>query len=98
MLSKLPFYQMVRNAGGRLATACQNWIHAQIRIMFVITLECAAGYWLLLHLPGAGLWAVLDVYKRQAPQQSYPSPMLPEAVPDGEIPVILPALSESALR
>ena len=59
MLSKLPFYQMVRNAGGRLATACQNWIHAQIRIMFVITLECAAGYWLLLHLPGAGLWAVL---------------------------------------
>ena len=56
MLSKLPFYQMVRNAGSRMATACQNWIHAQIRIMFVITLECAAGYWLLLHLPGAGLW------------------------------------------
>ena len=59
MLSKLPFYQMVRNAGSRMATACQNWVHAQIRIMFVITLECAAGYWLLLHLPGAGLWAVL---------------------------------------
>ena len=59
MLSKLPFYQMVRNAGSRMATACQNWIHAQIQIMFVITLECAAGYRLLLHLPGAGLWAVL---------------------------------------
>ena len=59
MLAKLPYYQMVKNAGRRMSTACRNWIHAQIRIMFIITLECAIGYSFLLHLPGAGLWAVL---------------------------------------
>ena len=59
ILIQIPFYLMFQNAGKRMAHACRSWIYAQFRIMFIITLECALGFWLLLKLPGAGLWAVL---------------------------------------
>lgn len=58
LLRKLPFAAPVGRAGNRVALALKSWAHAQIRIMFIVALECAAGYW-LLHIPGAGLWAVL---------------------------------------
>lgn len=58
LLKSLPFATPVSRAGNRVALALKNWIHAQVRIMFIVALECAVGYW-LLRIPGAGLWAVL---------------------------------------
>lgn len=58
LLTRLPFADALGNAGKRIAQSLKGWAYAQIRIMFVIVLECAIGYW-LLHIPGAGLWAVL---------------------------------------
>ena len=58
LLTHLPFAGPLEHAGKRIAQSLKGWAHAQIRIMFVIVLECAVGYW-LLHIPGAGLWAVL---------------------------------------
>ena len=58
LLKKLPFAAPVSRAGNRVALALKSWAHAQIRIMFIVALECAVGYW-LLRIPGAGLWAVL---------------------------------------
>ena len=58
LLRKLPFAAPVSRAGNRVALALKSWAHAQVRIMFIVALECAVGYW-LLRIPGAGLWAVL---------------------------------------
>ena len=58
LLTHLPFARPLEHAGKRIAQSLKGWAHAQIRIMFVIVLECTVGYW-LLHIPGAGLWAVL---------------------------------------
>lgn len=58
LLKKLPFAAPVSRAGNRVSLALKSWAHAQIRIMFIVALECAVGYW-LLRIPGAGLWAVL---------------------------------------
>lgn len=58
LLYKLPFAEPVSNAGRRLLQCVKNWIHAQFRIMIVVSLECAAGYG-LLHIPGFPFWAVL---------------------------------------
>ncbi|MDO4261199.1 MAG: AI-2E family transporter [Eubacteriales bacterium] len=58
LLGRLPFSGPVSRAGRRMIAAVKGWARAQVRIMFVITLECAAGYY-LLRIPGAGLWAVL---------------------------------------
>lgn len=58
LLKKLPFAAPVSRAGNRVALALKSWAHAQVRIMFIVALECAVGYW-LLRIPGAGLWAVL---------------------------------------
>ncbi len=58
LLRKLPFAAPVNRAGNRVALALKSWAHAQVRIMFIVALECAVGYW-LLRIPGAGLWAVL---------------------------------------
>lgn len=58
LLRKLPFAAPVSRAGNRVALALKSWAHAQTRIMFIVALECAVGYW-LLRIPGAGLWAVL---------------------------------------
>ena len=58
LLRKLPFAAPVNRAGNRVALALKSWAHAQVRIMFIVALECTVGYW-LLRIPGAGLWAVL---------------------------------------
>lgn len=58
MLDQLPFSFQITNAGRRIAQSMKGWARAQFRIMFIITLECAAGYF-LLKIPGSGLWAVL---------------------------------------
>lgn len=58
LLYKLPFAVPVSNAGKRLLACVKNWMHAQIRIMTVISLECMAGYY-LLHIPGFPFWAIL---------------------------------------
>lgn len=58
LLYKLPFAVPVSNAGRRLLQCVKSWMHAQFRIMTVISLECAAGYY-LLHIPGFPFWAVL---------------------------------------
>ncbi len=58
LLRKLPFAAPISRAGNRVALALKSWAHAQVRIMFIVALECAAGYW-LLRIPGAGLWAVI---------------------------------------
>ena len=58
LLYKLPFAVPVSHAGARLLQCVKGWIHAQFRIMAVISLECAMGYY-LLHIPGFPLWALL---------------------------------------
>ena len=58
LLKKLPFASPVSRAGKRVSSALKNWAHVQVRIMFIVALECAVGFW-LLRIPGAGLWAVL---------------------------------------
>lgn len=58
MLYRLPFAVPVAHAGGRIAQCAKRWVHAQFRIMIVISLECAAGYY-LLHIPGFPFFAVL---------------------------------------
>lgn len=58
LLYKLPFAVPVSHAGARLLQCVKGWIHAQFRIMAVISLECAIGYY-LLHIPGFPLWALL---------------------------------------
>ena len=58
LLKKLPFAFPVSRAGKRVSSALKNWVHGQVRIMFIVALECAVGFW-LLRIPGAGLWAVL---------------------------------------
>ncbi len=58
LLYKLPFAAPVSNAGSRILVCVKSWIRAQCRIMLVISLECAAGYW-LLHIPGFPFWAAL---------------------------------------
>lgn len=58
LLYRLPFAVPVSNAGGRILQCVKSWIRAQFRIMAVISLECAAGYY-LLHIPGFPFWAAL---------------------------------------
>lgn len=58
LLYKLPFAAPVSNAGRRIISCVKNWIRAQFRIMAVVSLECAAGYY-LLHIPLFPLWALL---------------------------------------
>lgn len=58
LLYRLPFAVPVSNAARRLLQCVRGWIHAQFRIMLVVSLECAAGYY-LLHIPGFPFWAVL---------------------------------------
>lgn len=58
LLYRLPFAVPVSNAGGRILQCVKSWIRAQFRIMAVISLECAAGYY-LLHIPSFPFWAAL---------------------------------------
>ncbi|MCI8584494.1 MAG: AI-2E family transporter [Lachnospiraceae bacterium] len=58
MLYQLPFAVPVANAGGRIIACARRWLRAQFRIMIVISLECAAGYY-LLGIPGFPFWAIL---------------------------------------
>ena len=62
LLKKLPFASPVSRAGKRVSSALKNWAHGQVRIMFIVALECAVGFW-LLRIPGAGLWAVLTGFR-----------------------------------
>lgn len=52
LLKKLPFASPVSRAGKRVSSALKNWAHVQVRIMFIVALECAVGFW-LLRIPGA---------------------------------------------
>ena len=58
LLYRLPFAIPVSNAGRRILQCVKSWIHAQFRIMAVISLECMIGYY-FLHIPGFPFWAVL---------------------------------------
>lgn len=58
LLKKLPFSEPVLNAGKRITQSIKGWVKAQFKIMIIISIECAAGYY-FLHIPGFLLWAVL---------------------------------------
>ncbi|MCI9657754.1 MAG: AI-2E family transporter [Lachnospiraceae bacterium] len=58
MLCRLPFALPVYNAGQRIIVCVKGWIRAQCRIMIIVSLECAAGYF-LLNVPGFLFWALL---------------------------------------
>lgn len=58
LLYKLPFAVPVSNAGRRILQCVKGWIHAQFRIMIIVSLECAVGYY-FLRIPGFPFWAVL---------------------------------------
>ena len=58
LLTHLPFARPLEHAGKRIAQSLKGWAHAQIRIMFVIVLECTVGYW-LLHIPVCFLISVI---------------------------------------
>lgn len=58
MLYRLPFALPLSRAGQRILVCVKGWIRAQFRIMAVVSLECAAGYF-LLRIPGALFFAFL---------------------------------------
>ncbi len=58
LLRRLPFSLPISRASQRIAKATRGWVKAQGKIMLVVTLECAVGYY-LLHIPYFFLWAVL---------------------------------------
>lgn len=66
LLEKLPFSPQLSRAGKRITHSIKGWFRAQCKIMFIVTLQCAAGYW-LLRIPGAGLWAVLTGFLDSLP-------------------------------
>lgn len=58
LLYRLPFADPVSHAGSRILVCVKGWLRAQCRIMIVVSLECALGYW-LLRIPGALFFAAL---------------------------------------
>lgn len=58
LLYKLPFADPVSHAFRRILWCVKSWIRAQCRIMLVISLECAIGYY-FLHIPAFFFWAIL---------------------------------------
>lgn len=58
LLRKLPFAEPVLNAGKQISSSLKGWMKAQFKIMFVITAECAVGYY-FLRIPAFPVWAVL---------------------------------------
>lgn len=58
LLYKLPFARQVANAGTRIVQSLKGWIRAQLRIMAVISVECAIGYY-FLRVRGFLFWAAL---------------------------------------
>ena len=58
LLYKLPFAEPVLHAGTRIIRCVKGWVRAQCKIMTVISIECAVGYF-LLQIPGFLFWAVL---------------------------------------
>lgn len=58
LLLRLPFSSQIANAGKRITQSLRGWVKAQCKIMIVITVQCAVGYY-LLKIPGFLLWAVI---------------------------------------
>ncbi len=58
LLMGLPFAEPLRNAGKRIARSVKGWAKAQGRIMAVISVQCAVGYY-LLRIRGFLFWAML---------------------------------------
>lgn len=58
LLKKLPFAAPVSKAGHRITRSVQGFIKAQFKIMLIVSVQCAVGYY-LLHIPGFLFWAVL---------------------------------------
>ncbi len=58
LLHKLPFAAPVSHAFCRILWCVKSWIRAQCRIMLVVSIECAIGYYLLA-IPAFPFWAVL---------------------------------------
>lgn len=58
MLGHLPFSAPVHRAGKRITQSIKGWVRAQFKIMLVISVQCAAGYY-FLHIPAFLFWAVI---------------------------------------
>lgn len=58
LLYRLPFAAPVASAGRRIVFCVKGWLRAQLRIMIVVSAECAVGYY-FLHIPGFPFWALL---------------------------------------
>lgn len=58
MLLKLPFSDAFQNAGKRITQSLRNWVKAQSKIMLLVSLECAIGYY-FLKIPGFIFFAIL---------------------------------------
>lgn len=58
LLQKLPFAAPVSSAARRVTLAVKGWVKAQCRIMVVISIECAVGYY-FLGIPGFLFWAAM---------------------------------------
>lgn len=58
MLGHLPFFAPVHRAGKRITQSLKGWVRAQFKIMFVICVQCAVGYY-FLQIPAFLFWAVV---------------------------------------
>ena len=58
LLYKLPFAAPISHAFHRILFCAKSWLHAQCRIMLIVSLECTIGYY-LLHIPAFPFWAIL---------------------------------------
>lgn len=58
ILEKLPFAEPVSHAGARITHSVRGWLKAQCKIMAVVSVQCAIGYY-FLKIPGFFFWAAL---------------------------------------
>lgn len=61
LLQRLPFSWPVSRAAGRIVQSSKGWAKAQGKIMVVVFLECAIGYF-FLRIPLFPLWALLTAF------------------------------------
>jgi hypothetical protein len=57
-IMKLPFAKPVSHATHRMASSIRGWCKAQCKIMLLVSIECAVGYY-FLKIPAFLIWAIL---------------------------------------